>query len=163
MEKIQLICACSLLLAAISCDILYTEGRPLKSLKEREFSSIDFEPGSDKGSQGASFQEHNPSVKDTVAGKNELLSPMIPKHSNGVGVSKALIEIEAQPTPPGPSPGVGHHHLFPLQEDIQPKAPRSPIGSHAVAAYQDDYRPTKPGHSPGIGHSLQITNAKPNV
>ncbi|KAL6339256.1 hypothetical protein AAG906_024407 [Vitis piasezkii] len=173
MAKIQVIHACSLVLAVITYhDILYTEGRPIKSLDKHEFSSIDSGPGTETGSQGiehkdghwaAPPQEPNPGVKNSVAGKKELPPPMLPNYSVGFGDSTAVSKDDFRPTTPGSSPGVGHHSV-PTKDDTQPKALRnSPSVRQSVTAYKDDYRPTKPGHSPGVGHSLQKTNAEPNA
>ena len=173
MAIIQVIHACSLLLAVITYhDILYTEGRPINSVTKQEFSSTDFEPGNETGSQGTEHKEDhwytppppepNPSVKNSVVGK-DILPPITPNYSIGFGDSTAVYKDGFRPTTPGSSPGIGHQFV-PTKEDIQPKAlGNSPSVRHSVTAYKDDYRPTMPGHSPGVGHSLQKKNAEPNA
>ncbi|KAJ9670783.1 hypothetical protein PVL29_026987 [Vitis rotundifolia] len=146
MAKIRFIHACSLLLAVITYHhILCTKARPIKSP-----SSIDFEPEKETGSQGTEHKdlwcgpsppEPNPTVKNSVAGKEEILPPMIPNYSVGFGDSAAVHTDGFRPTTPG----------------------SSPVPRHSVKANKDDYRPTVLGHCPGVGHSLQKTNAEPNA
>ena len=127
MAKIRFIHAYSLLLAVITYHhILCTEARPIKSP-----SSIDYEPGKETGSQGTEHKdvwsgppppEPNPIVKNSVAGKEEILPPMIPNYSVGFGDSAAVHTDGFRPTTPGSSPGIGHSSA-PTKEDIEPKAP----------------------------------------
>ncbi|KAL6338955.1 hypothetical protein AAG906_024106 [Vitis piasezkii] len=158
MAKVHIIHACSLLLAVITNhDILYTEGRPMKSLSKHEFSSIDSGPGTETGSEGIEHKddhrsappppEPNPGVKNSVAGKKELPPPMMPNYTTGLADSTAVYEDDFRPTPPGSSPGIGHHFV-PTKGDIQPKAQgNSPGVGQSVTAYKDDYPPTKPARS----------------
>ena len=157
MARILIIYACSLLLAVITYhDILYTEGRPIKSLSKGSQRS----ENKDDHWSATPPPELNPGVESSVAEEKEPSPAGMQNYSVGFGDPTAVYDNDFQPTPPGHSPGVGHPFVT-TEEDIQPKE----LGSvrHSVTAHKDDYRPTEPGHSPGVGHSLEKPNAEPYI
>ncbi|RVW55264.1 hypothetical protein CK203_066890 [Vitis vinifera] len=166
MAKIRFIHAYSLLLAVITYHhILYTEARPIKSP-----SSIDYEPGKETGSQGTEHKdvwsgppppEPNPIVKYSVAGKEEILPPMIPITALVLGIQRqsTQMDFDLQLLAAAPVLAIPLHQ----PKKILNLRHQAIVPRHSVKANKDDYRPTVLGHRPGVGHSLQKTNAEPNA
>ena len=153
-------CKCALfILALITCfQILFTEGRPIKSTNKQELVSVGKDSIEDVAKQGLNTKSHynnaktqkvslpappithNPSVHHSKAGRNEMPHPAVPSFGN----SAAVYKDDFRPTTPGVSPGVGHPKTIGTNSNNE----------HSLADFKDDFQPTTPGHSPGAGHAL---------
>ncbi|KAG6775848.1 hypothetical protein POTOM_019347 [Populus tomentosa] len=153
-------CKCALfILALITCfQILFTEGRPIKSTNKQELVSIGKDSIEDVAKQGLNTKSHhnnaknqkvslpapaathNPGVHHSKAGRKEMPHPAVPSFGN----SAAVYKDDFRPTPPGVSPGVGHPKTIGTKSNNE----------HSLTDFKDDFQPTTPGHSPGIGHAL---------
>ena len=161
MENFQAIYKIAIRLALFACpEILFTEGRHLKTKPKREgsrsMSSID---------NTAKQPSHIPSSIDpSVARKKVAFPPMKPNHSFNLQDSYAVHKDDFRPTEPGNSPGVGHSFSY-HEADVESKtkSKKSSGDRHSPNGFTDDFRPTSPGHSPGIGHVLQNKSAEPNA
>ncbi|KAM7507080.1 hypothetical protein LguiA_017533 [Lonicera macranthoides] len=160
MAYFQPIYTYAFLLAVIAChQILLTEGRQLKSMKEQDFNTI--EERRNLGKQVKTVGDI-PNTDHSIASKKNTF-PLSPTQTLGSGNIEAGNVDDFRPTTPGNSPGVGHsfeeHNV-----DVEPEAlgNGSTVGS-SLAGNTDDSRPTVPGHSAGVGHSLQTKKTKPNA
>jgi hypothetical protein len=153
-------CKCALfILALITCfQILFTEGRPIKSTNKQELVSVGKDSIEDVAKQGLNTKSHynnaktqkvslpappithNPSVHHSKAGRNEMPHPAVPSFGN----SAAVYKDDFRPTTPGVSPGVGHPKTIGTNSNNE----------HSLTDFKDDFQPTTPGHSPGAGHAL---------
>ncbi|KAJ6997340.1 hypothetical protein NC653_013800 [Populus alba x Populus x berolinensis] len=137
-------CKCALfILALITCfQILFTEGRPIKSTNKQELVSIGKDSIEDVAKQGLNTKSHHNNAKNQ---KVSLPAPAA-THNPGVHHSKAGRKEMPHPAVPsfGVSPGVGHPKTIGTNSNNE----------HSLTDFKDDFQPTTPGHSPGVGHAL---------
>lgn len=166
------------LLVVIAChDILFTEGRQLKSTKKQEIHPIKDEgnlgkhscrtisshktPTRKERNVQVTFADNRQIVENSVVRTREIF-PSPPTQSLGFSAVAKPID-DFPPTTPGNSPGIGHSYAE-HNVEIQPKgAGNGPGVHHSTAGNINDLPPTGPGHSPGIGHSFQNKKAEPNA
>ncbi|KAF9682362.1 hypothetical protein SADUNF_Sadunf05G0101100 [Salix dunnii] len=147
-------CKCALfILVLVTCfQILFTEGRPIKSANKQELVSSGKESIEDMTKQGSLIAKSqkfsltappvtpNPSVHHSKAGRKEMPLPTVSGVSNSAAVDKDAF----RPTTPGVSPGVGHSKTIGTKSNNE----------HSLTDFKDDFQPKSPVHSPGVGHAL---------